>query len=94
MRYRKTDFNFPFAPSVLRPCVIDFLTATMMLQALAAAFALFMPVSVTCALANLGSDLFPVFRIGSLFADCRFLHHYCFLDFGYYFFGFRNFCNF
>ena len=94
MRYRKTDFNFPFAPSVLRPCMIDFLTATIMLHALAAAFALFMPVSVTRPLTNLGSDLFPAFRIGSLSADCRFLHRYCFSNFEYYFFGFRNFCDF
>jgi len=94
MRYRKADFNFPSEPSVLRPRVIDFLTTTMMLQALAAAFALFTPVSVTCPLTNLGSDLFPAFRIGSLSADCRFLRRYCFSNFEYYFFAFRNFCDF
>ena len=50
MRYRKTDFNFPFAPSVLWPCVIDLLTATMMLQAFSMAFALLLTMLVPCSI--------------------------------------------
>jgi len=71
MRYRKTDFNFSFAPSVLRPCVIDFLTATMMLQALAMAFALLLTTFVPCSIKNLGYDLFPVLGIVTCFRRCR-----------------------
>ena len=71
MRYRKTDFNFPFAPSVLWPCVIDFLTATMMLQALSMAFALLLTMLVPCSIKNLGYDLFPVLGIVICFRRSR-----------------------
>jgi len=67
MRYRKTDFNLPFAPSELRPCVIDFLTAIMMLQAFAMALALLLTLFVSCAIENLGYDVFPVFGIVACF---------------------------
>jgi hypothetical protein len=65
MRYRKTDFNFPIAPAVFRPCVIDFLAATMMLQALAMAFALLLTTFVPRSIKNLSYDLFPVLGIVS-----------------------------
>ncbi len=67
MRYRKTDFNLPFAPSVLRPCVIDFLTATIMLQAFAMALALLSALFILGAIENLSYDLFPVFGIIACF---------------------------
>jgi hypothetical protein len=65
MRYRKADFHLPFASSVLRPRVIDFVTATAMFQALAAALALLKPVSVTCPLTSFDYYLFPVLRIAA-----------------------------
>ncbi len=67
MRYCKTDFNFPFVPSVLRPCVIDFFTAAVMLQALALTLALLLAMFVSCSTANLDNDLLPVFRITTCF---------------------------
>lgn len=67
MRYRKTDFDFSSAPSVLRPCVIDSLTATMMLQALSMAFALLLTTFVPCSIKNLGYDLLPVLGIIACF---------------------------
>lgn len=67
MRYRKTDFDLPFASSMLRPCVIDFLTATTMLQAFAMAFALLFTPFVPCTVENLGDDLFPILGIVACF---------------------------
>src|SRR5260370_35694163 len=67
----KTDFNFPFAPSVLWPCVIDFLTATMMLQALSMAFALLLTMLVPCSIKNLGYGWFPVLGVVICFRRSR-----------------------
>jgi hypothetical protein len=71
MRYRKTDLNFPFASSVLGPCVINFLTATMMLQAFTMAFALLLTTFVPRSIKNLGNDLFPVLGVVTYFRCCR-----------------------